>query len=131
MCGSTVDIRMSSQYGELRLRSVGEFGAPKLISMAFASLAALLHSTLVGASAKLCGVKQSAPPIFGRAAITLGIGPHSSYIFFAIGDVSVMAALRSRYGHYIFVLFLSSFFPRLISAVADWMYTILPHMTYP
>jgi len=31
----------------------------------------------------------------------------------------VMAALRSRCGHYIFVLFLSIFFPRLISAVAD------------
>jgi len=26
--------------------------------------------------AKLCGVEQRAPPIFGRAAITLGIGPH-------------------------------------------------------
>jgi len=26
-----------------------------------------------------CGVEQSAPPIFGRAAITLGIGPYSSY----------------------------------------------------
>jgi len=23
-----------------------------------------------------CGVEQTAPPIFGRAAITLGIGPH-------------------------------------------------------
>ena len=43
----------------------------------------------------------------------------------------VMAALRSRCGHYIFVLFLSSFFiPRLISAVADWMSTILPHMVW-
>ena len=41
-------------------------------------LAALLHGTRVGASAKLCGVMQTAPPIFGRAAITLGIGPHSS-----------------------------------------------------
>jgi len=29
-------------------------------------------------SAKLCGVEQRAPPIFGRAAITLGIGPHCS-----------------------------------------------------
>jgi len=28
------------------------------------------------ASAKLCGVEQRVPPIFGRAAITLGIGPH-------------------------------------------------------
>ena len=24
-----------------------------------------------------CGVEQRAPPIFGRAAITLGVGPHS------------------------------------------------------
>jgi len=44
----------------------------------FRVLAALLHSTVVAlwASAKLCGVEQRAPPIFGRAAITLGIGPH-------------------------------------------------------
>ena len=35
-----------------------------------------------------------------------------------------MAALRSRCGHYIFALWFplsSSFFPHLISAVADWM----------
>jgi len=30
------------------------------------------------ASAKHRGIEQRAPPIFGRAAITLGIGPHSS-----------------------------------------------------
>jgi len=47
-----------------------------------------------------------------------------------------MAALRSRCGHYIFAVIsfylLSSFFiPRLISAVADWMSTILPHMVWP
>jgi len=29
------------------------------------------------ASAELCGVQHRAPHIFGRAAITLGIGPHS------------------------------------------------------
>ena len=41
-----------------------------------------------------------------------------------------MATLWNRAGHYIFILwFLSSiFFPRLISAVGDWMSTILPHM---
>jgi len=27
-----------------------------------------------------CGVEQRAPPIFGRAAITLSIGPHSSLV---------------------------------------------------
>ena len=34
---------------------------------------------------------------------------------------------------YIFILFLSSFFffPRLISAVGDWMFTILWHMVWP
>ena len=32
---------------------------------------------------------------------------------------------------YIFIMFLSSFFPRLISAVGDWMSTILPHMVWP
>jgi len=42
----------------------------------FRVLASLLHGTVVVASAKLCGVEQTAPPIFGRAAITLGIGPH-------------------------------------------------------
>jgi len=45
----------------------------------------------------------------------------------------IMATLCSRCGHYIFVLrFLSSFFiPRLISAIADCMYTILLHMMWP
>jgi len=42
-----------------------------------------------------------------------------------------MAALRSRRRHYIFALrflFLSSFFfPRLISAITDWMSAILLH----
>ena len=32
------------------------------------------------ARAKLCGVKHTAPPIFSRATITLGIDLHSSYI---------------------------------------------------
>jgi len=31
------------------------------------------------ARAKLCGVEHRVPPIFGRATITLGIGPHSSF----------------------------------------------------
>jgi len=47
----------------------------------FHVLTALLHGTLVlGASAKFYGVEQRAPPVFGRAAIALGIGPHSSFV---------------------------------------------------
>jgi len=50
----------------------------------------------------------------------------------------IMTALCNRAGHYIFALwFLSSSifylscFPRLISAAADWMSTILLHMVWP
>jgi len=45
----------------------------------------------------------------------------------------VIAALSNRAGHYIFavVSFFFFFFPRLISAVKDWMSTILPHMVWP
>ena len=48
----------------------------------------------------------------------------------------IMVALCNRADHYIFILFLllsSSFFffPRLISAVGDWMFTILWHIVWP
>jgi len=49
--------------------------------------------------------------------------------------VLIMAAQWNRTDHYIFILSFvllllssSSFFPRLISAAADWMSAILPHM---
>ena len=46
--------------------------------------------------------------------------------------VLIMVALWNRADHYIFILwFLLSFFPRLISAVGDWMSAILPHMVWP
>ena len=52
----------------------GVWGTPTNFN-GFRVLAALLH-------AKLCGVEQRAPPIFVRATITLGIGPHSSCRYF-------------------------------------------------
>jgi len=53
------------------------WGTPKNFNR-FRVLAALPNDTLVWgwAWAKLCGVEQRVPPIFGRAAITLGIDPH-------------------------------------------------------
>ena len=48
--------------------------------------------------------------------------------------VLVMVALWNRADHYIFALWLllSFFFiPRLISAAADWMSAILPHIVWP
>ena len=56
------------------------WGTPPNFS-GFRVLAALLHGTLVVGVRQTCGVEQRAPPIFGRAAITLGIGPHSSSCF--------------------------------------------------
>ena len=47
-------------------------------------LAALLQCSQVWASAKLCGVEQRAPPMFDRATITFGIGPHSSFSMFLV-----------------------------------------------
>jgi len=58
------------------------WGTPANVN-GFRILAALLHSTPVLASAKLSGVEQRAPPIFGRAAITFSIGPHSSFNSFS------------------------------------------------
>ena len=42
----------------------------------FRVLAVLLHGTRVLGVSTLCGVEERAPPVFGRAAITLAIGPH-------------------------------------------------------
>jgi len=73
---------MSIQYGELRPL------AAEIVSLVwrtpanfngFRVLAALLRGRPQWASAKLYGVEQRAPPIFDRAAITLGTGPHSSF----------------------------------------------------
>jgi len=49
-----------------------------------------VHGTLVvgvTASVKLWGVEQRALPIFGRASITLGIGPQSSLFIFRSCDL--------------------------------------------
>ena len=54
-------------------------------------------------------------------------------VFTSIYLVIFNAALRSRCGHYIFALWflLLFFFPCIISAVAEWMSTILLHMVWP
>ena len=45
------------------------------------------------ASAKLCGIQQRVPPIFGRVAIALGIGLHSSLCLLCLYVVSVWHTL--------------------------------------
>ena len=50
-------------------------------------LPALYGSYAHGGRQPNCGVEHRAPPIIGRAAITLGIGPHSSLALKSIEDV--------------------------------------------
>ena len=46
----------------------------------FRLLAALLHGSLVVGVSQTLRVEQRVPPMFGRATIRLGIGPHSSFV---------------------------------------------------
>ena len=56
------------------------WGTPA-ISTGFVSWQHYCMALQYWASAKLCGIEQRAPPTFRRTAITLGIGPHSSYVY--------------------------------------------------
>jgi len=70
-------------------------------------------------SAKLCGVEQRAPPIFGRAAITLGIGPNSKFCYISLivllsGTVRV---IRVTVQHGLVLLFCVSFHDKMACLV--------------
>ena len=93
-------LHMSGQYGE-RYGPITAaidpvvWGTPANFN-GFCVLVASLHGTpVLGVTVQRPGVEQRAPPIFGRAAMRLGIGSHSS-----------------------------SFFPRLFSTVAHCMYVV-------
>jgi len=104
-------------FAELDLQHGGKTAGIAMIwrnyvTVTLCILAALLHGTPAaglsqtlrrGTRNGIMELSQRAPSIFGWAAITLGIGSHSSLFFL----------------------------PRLISAVADWMSTILPRMMWP
>jgi len=80
---------LSSNISSTRSHNMVNFGplvaeigpvvwAPLQISTGFVSWQHYCTALQYRASAKLCGVDQRAPPVFSRAAITLGTGPHSS-----------------------------------------------------
>jgi len=70
-------------FGPIAAEICWRVWAPQQIYNGFRVLSALLHGTRI-VVVKVCGVEQRAPPTFGRAAITLGIGPHFSCCFFSI-----------------------------------------------
>ena len=71
-------------FGLLTAEICWQAWAPLQISTGFASWQRYCTSLQWWASVKLCGVEQRAPPIFGRAAIKLGIGPHSSSVLVSV-----------------------------------------------
>jgi len=71
-------------FGPLAAEISPVVGAPLQISTGFASWQCYCPALQYWASAKLCGVEERAPPIFGRAAITLGIGPHFTSVIILI-----------------------------------------------
>jgi len=52
---------------------------------------ALRDLVTLWSSAKLCGVEQRVPPMFGRVTITLGIGLHSSYYHYYYKETRMWA----------------------------------------
>jgi len=70
------------------------FGAPKQISTGFASWLRYCTAFEQWAPAKLCCIEQRVPAIFGRAAITLGIGPHSSCYLFTVSNSGLLSATK-------------------------------------
>jgi len=69
----------TANFGPFAAEIGWRFGAPQQSSTAFASWQRYCTALWWWVSAKLCGVEQRALPIFGRAAITLSIDPHSSH----------------------------------------------------
>jgi len=72
-------LHMSLQYGKLRPTSGWDLLASLGLPNKFQRVSRL-GSVTAGHSSSghhpHCGIEQRSPPIFGRAAITLGIGPH-------------------------------------------------------
>jgi len=75
------------------LRSVREFGHPgKFQRVSRIGSITARHSS--SGRQPNCGVEQRAPPIFGRAAITLGIGPYSSSL--SVAELSTVKFTKNR-----------------------------------
>ena len=101
---------MSSNYGEFRPTDgwdpFGSLGTPANFN-GFRVLAALMHGTLVVGVSQTLQRWTEGTPIFGRAAITLGIGPDSSHTYTGTESSPIPTSAHRtwqehiRYGHYL------------------------------
>jgi len=63
----------------------GVWGTPVTFN-GFRVLAALVRGSQVVSISQTLQVEQRVPPMFGRATIRLGIGPHSSFFIFNVSE---------------------------------------------
>ena len=88
---------MFPQYGELRPTS----GRDLLASLGHPStfqLVSRLGSITARHSRSGLQPNSAAPPIFGRTAITLGIGPHSSLVYKSRNLFTTFNVVRMTFG---------------------------------
>ena len=130
-------IHMCPQYGELRPSSgwdrFGSLGHPSYFQR-LPHLGSVTARHVAEALAKVCGIEQRAPTMFGRATITLGIGPHSSgcWCFMAImrlnnctltvsQSLNILTVSRSHLNLILNVL------ARLVLLPVSWNVTLMCH----
>ena len=80
----------------------GVWGTP-LTFNGFHVLAALLRGSQVVSVSQTLRVEQRVPPMFGRATISLGIGPHSSLFVCAEFFSAVFDPISIKLGHMLHV----------------------------
>jgi len=78
----------------------------------------------------LCVLQVVRSPIGSVTARQSSSGSEPNFAALSTGRHLYSVGRPSRWAS-AHILVLSSLFPRLISAVADWMSTILPHMVWP
>jgi len=76
---SSICPRNMVNFGLLAAEIVSEVWGTPVTFNGFRVLAALLRGSQVVSVSQTLRVEQRVPPMFGRATIRLGIGPHSSF----------------------------------------------------
>jgi len=113
------------------------WGTPANFSW-FRVLAALLHGTLVVIVIQTLRRWTEVPPIFDRAAITLGIGPHSSLFIICIKSLLPRRFLSLYNSLYVFVFHVCVAFllpvlmhcSRLMSDIKDFLTYLLTYFEF-
>ena len=93
---STYSLNMVN-FGPLTAEIGPVVWAPQQISTGFASWQRYCTASSSGRQPNFAALNRGRHLSSGRAAITLGIGPHSSFIFFSLNGLSMLAVVQLRW----------------------------------